>query len=250
MKNICHTISRYDIQDYTYTMKPPTKISAFLLVQNHILNSKNIGFIYRTNVRFVNSMTDFGDERVLEAAEQLFKEHGYKAVSVSKIAENTKLKKSTLYHHFSNKEEIFVNVHLRIFEQYQVGLEKSIQSAQNDIRSKLEAIISFLLSQPTLHVSSMVKYDMDHLSEDNTRRLRQAMFQAIFGTIGEVFESAITADEIKNVDPNAMVGLLLSLLEGTEVVPHLQDPSRKKATIFELLEIIVTGLQTENHGGK
>lgn len=44
--------------------------------------------------------------RILDKAAQVFYEHGYKATGVDTIAKAVGITKATLYHHFSNKEEL------------------------------------------------------------------------------------------------------------------------------------------------
>ena len=48
--------------------------------------------------------------RVLDAANALFVEHGFKAASMQQIANAAQINKATLYHHFRSKEELFAAV--------------------------------------------------------------------------------------------------------------------------------------------
>ena len=48
--------------------------------------------------------------KILEAAYTLFLQHGYHGASMSRLVEATGLSKGAIYHHFSSKEEIFVEV--------------------------------------------------------------------------------------------------------------------------------------------
>ncbi|QWU15025.1 transcriptional regulator, TetR family [Paenibacillus sophorae] len=49
-------------------------------------------------------------ERILSHAQALFSQKGYKGVSISDICEATGLSKGSIYHHFKNKEDLFVHL--------------------------------------------------------------------------------------------------------------------------------------------
>lgn len=51
-------------------------------------------------------MQDFNRQRIIEAANELFNARGYKAVTISDMAEKLGMSKKTIYHYFSGKEEI------------------------------------------------------------------------------------------------------------------------------------------------
>src|SRR5690606_37466396 len=51
-----------------------------------------------------------GRARILSAARQLFTQYGYRAVSMQQIADAASVNKATLYHHFADKEALFVEV--------------------------------------------------------------------------------------------------------------------------------------------
>jgi AcrR family transcriptional regulator len=55
-------------------------------------------------------------KHILDAALKLFSHHGYGATSVNDIAEEARLSKGNLYHHFSDKETIFRALLDRYFE--------------------------------------------------------------------------------------------------------------------------------------
>lgn len=54
-------------------------------------------------------------KKIVEAAMELFAEHGYKGTSVRKIAAKVGIRESALYNHFTNKEAIFMAIASRVF---------------------------------------------------------------------------------------------------------------------------------------
>jgi len=57
-------------------------------------------------------------DKILDAAEALFARRGYAGVGMREVAEVAGLGKSSLFHHFHTKAELYVAVALRIIETY------------------------------------------------------------------------------------------------------------------------------------
>ena len=51
-----------------------------------------------------------GREQILDAAAEMFSEHGYGAASTRKIAEAVGVKQASLYYHFASKQDILANL--------------------------------------------------------------------------------------------------------------------------------------------
>ncbi len=55
-------------------------------------------------------------ERILDVALELFNEHGYDKTSLREIAEHLGVTKAALYYHFERKEDLLLELHLRLHE--------------------------------------------------------------------------------------------------------------------------------------
>jgi len=55
-------------------------------------------------------------ERILAVAQELFTQQGYEKTSLRDIAERLQITKAALYHYFERKEEILIELHLRLQE--------------------------------------------------------------------------------------------------------------------------------------
>src|SRR5476651_1549828 len=55
-------------------------------------------------------------ERILDTALELFNEQGYDKTSLREIAERVGVTKAALYYHFERKEDIFIELHLRLHD--------------------------------------------------------------------------------------------------------------------------------------
>jgi len=55
-------------------------------------------------------------ERILDIALELFTEQGYEKTSLRQIAERLGFSKAAIYYHFASKEDILIELHLRLHE--------------------------------------------------------------------------------------------------------------------------------------
>lgn len=77
-----------------------------------------------------------GGERILREAPALFTAHGYASVSMQQIADAAGVNKATLYHHFRDKEDLFVAVIAAEFERERAGIAGAL-AAEGDLRNRL-----------------------------------------------------------------------------------------------------------------
>jgi AcrR family transcriptional regulator len=82
-------------------------------------------------------------EGILEAAARIFSEKGFHATSMQDIAEAVQLQKASLYHHFSSKQEILVEI---------------LDEALDLINNRLEIVRSQSLSADEKLRQAMVSY--------------------------------------------------------------------------------------------
>ena len=70
-------------------------------------------------------------QRVLDAAEALFLERGYTAITLRDIADDLGLKQASLYYHFpEGKEQLFMTMSERLFDRHAHGLNAAMAAAE------------------------------------------------------------------------------------------------------------------------
>ena len=100
-------------------------------------------------------------ENILQAAAVIFQEKGYHAASMQDIAEAVDLKKGSLYHHVSSKQEILLALLDEaldlIFERLQPIQEKDL-SPSTKLRQLTGAYLSFLAEKRSLSSVLLLEY--------------------------------------------------------------------------------------------
>jgi TetR/AcrR family transcriptional regulator len=80
-------------------------------------------------------------EAVLDAAQRLINQYGYAGFSMRDLAQQSGLAKATLYHHFEDKREIFLQVLERDLKAVQARLAEAA-SVPGDLQTRLRNITS------------------------------------------------------------------------------------------------------------
>jgi TetR/AcrR family transcriptional regulator, regulator of autoinduction and epiphytic fitness len=84
-------------------------------------------------------------EAIVEAAERLFLERGFGAVSMDDLATAAGLARRTLYNQFASKEEIFREMLLRVSAQLETAFPPGIET-QGDVEDVLRLIARMILA--------------------------------------------------------------------------------------------------------
>ncbi len=183
-------------------------------------------------------------ERVLDAAERLFAQRGYSAVTLRDIAAEIGIHHTTVYYHVpGGKEQLFIDVVERNFHRHHDGLTKAIASAEPDIRSKLRAIADWLLSQPPMDLVRMVYSDMPSIDPAQADRLSRIAFEAMLLPIEAVLRSAQQQGEIDYHDLIPVAGTFIGLIESLYGVPQRIVTKSRQTMAYEVIDILLNGLR-------
>ena len=108
--------------------------------------SNGVGIVWQLTKRSVRDsvmnekVTVDGRERILNVAEELFVESGYRAVSIRDIAQACNVTNAALYYHFPNKAALFREVMERYAQRFQDQLKEAINTAGNT-REQASAVL-------------------------------------------------------------------------------------------------------------
>ncbi len=183
----------------------------------------------------------FARERVLDAAEKLFTERGYAAVTLRDIAQAVGLNHASLYHHVpGGKEELYVEVMERGLKRHHDGLESAIAGAGDDWRAQLRAAAYWLIEQPPLDITRMRLSDMPALSQANAERLNREVYELLLAPIARVFHRA--RKETDQATAMLLTGMFLFMVEGVHSAPPFGVPMTRRQMADMMLDVMVNGL--------
>jgi AcrR family transcriptional regulator len=175
-------------------------------------------------------------QRVLEAAEAVFAEHGYHDASIVKITEAAGVGQGTFYLYFSSKQEVFDELVRDLNRRVRHAMKEASEQGKTRLEAELlgfEAYFRFTAEHPALYriirqaefVSpDMLRYHYDRLSSGYVEGLREA----------------IDRGEIAKLDPEVAAWALMGMGEliGMRWILWEEVGKMPKAVLDELARII------------
>jgi AcrR family transcriptional regulator len=153
-----------------------------------------------------------GRLRIVRAAYPLFVERGYDAVSMQEIADAVPIHKATLYHHFQNKDDLFLAVVRMGMTRRHAQVEQFIREGGStaDQLTKV-ALLAFRDSQSEF--GRLMTDARMRISEDQQQQLVERCSDP--WTLYEgIFASAIETGELPEVDPTLAATMFVGLIHG------------------------------------
>jgi TetR/AcrR family transcriptional regulator len=159
-------------------------------------------------------------DKILDAAEALFAKRGYAGIGLREVAEVVGLGKSSLFHHFRNKPQLYAAVAARILARIEDRLMRTL-AAGGDPLARLErwldALIDVLAENPTyarLLLRSL--FEDDDLPGDTPEEIEgRRTIERIVGTATALLREGMSAGQLRM----ANVPHLLLTLVGATVFP-------------------------------
>ncbi len=142
--------------------------------------------------------------RIQQEAARLFVKSGYHGVSMREVAEAVGVTKPALYHHYADKEALF----LAMLEGTLAGLSRLVQAANSQvgIRLQLDTLVYELLaSAPEQRVGLQLASELRHVNPDRRAAFEQEYRRVWVGGLSCLFEEAAARGELRGDLPPAML---------------------------------------------
>jgi len=128
---------------------------------------------------------------ILEAAERIFVAEGYERATIRKIADEVGVSSTALYMHFTDKDQILLEICIQTMEQL-LGINSEISARPIDsvarVRMMLEAYVRFALDNPNAYrlvfCSSPVAASLR--KQETTNEIGAACFDRFVGVVREI----------------------------------------------------------------
>lgn len=184
-------------------------------------------------------------QRLLDTAQGLFHQRGYKAVTMQDIATELGVRQASLYYHVpEGKEQLFVEVAERSFEQLRHGLQQALAEAGPDIQAQLSAAARWFSAQPPMSLLGMMHADMPALSRENQRRLERVAYACLFEPMAAAFRMASEHGEIRAMQPDLLAGSFLALMDGVAYSSQHQPGTPPRQVMAEaMVSLLMDGLR-------
>jgi AcrR family transcriptional regulator len=160
-------------------------------------------------------------ERLLSAAAELFSTQGYAGVSMRDIARAVGITQAAIYHHFSNKDALYIATITYLFEQYTLGISEQM-SAIDDPAQRLELLIGAMLEAAEkdprfrrIYLRELLEGDQEKLAAIAENAFI-ALYEPLYTLMGE-----LAPDSDSQLLIFSMTGMIFHHLDARKLAPHL-----------------------------
>lgn len=186
-------------------------------------------------------------ERILNAAEVLFAEQGFDAVSMNAIAERAGVSKANVFHHFTSKNDLYVAVLHHVCQDANERLD-DLDNPAAPFEERLEEFARSHLKTLLDH-GQMMRLLLREMLSDHPRlgkELAQQVYGDKFSRFVAILRTGQEAGELRtDVDPAMVATLLIGadvfFFEARETLSHFPDaafsrkPERYSAMLADIL---------------
>lgn len=186
-------------------------------------------------------------ERILAAAESLFAEHGFDAVSMNAIAEAAGVCKANVFHHFISKNELYLAVLRNACRDATQQLD-DLGNEQQPLTARLPQFARAHLENLLEH-AQVARLMLRELLSDNPRHgqeLAEKVYGEKFSRFVAILRAGQQAGELRaDIDPAMVATVLLGanvfFFESRSVLQHFPEvtftrqPERYSTMLADLL---------------
>ncbi len=130
---------------------------------------------------------------LVDAAEQLFAEHGYQATSLEAIVAGADVTKGALYHHFSGKQAIFEAAFERVEARATQGVAEARTGHDDPWEQALAGLRAFLAAVQEPSYRQIVVSDGPSVL--GSERFREQEERSTYAVVDDVVRSVLTSDD-------------------------------------------------------
>jgi len=180
--------------------------------------------------------------RILDAATEVFATVGYNGADVQEIADRADVGKGTVYRYFTNKENLFWECGIRVFQFLEGASDRAIHSKGNPLerlKQALTASSEFFTAHPNaVSIMMQVRFAQKRIPEKVDHYLQHTFF----APIQNLFQEAINEGLFPPGDPLDYKISMMDAFWGITVFHRVGDDTRT------LTDRILFTFRLMNHG--
>jgi AcrR family transcriptional regulator len=178
---------------------------------------------------------------LLNAARRLFAQHGYSAVSLDEVSARARVTKGALYHHFENKQDLFLGVYEQVEDDLlRAGVNAVADDA--DFWSQLSAAGRAFLDVCARPDTRQIILDAPAVL--GWAKARAAEERSALGQLQAGIEAAVEAGVIESSAPAVLAHLLFALFhEAGMTVAASSDAEATRGEVSAELDRVILGLR-------
>jgi AcrR family transcriptional regulator len=189
-------------------------------VQSAKQNERSVCLLYTTFRETYNNQVSYLKSKktinsILEAARILFVKSNYADVTITELANQANVSAGAMYHHFSNKEDIYLQMMHQVLDEIRELLETAIEPVDGSCRDRLgQSVLTFLqLPEAYLGVLRLVRRDINVFDDPVRTDLIRAYQETIPNQVEDILREGMVNGEIQAVDARLLSWQMVALVE-------------------------------------
>jgi AcrR family transcriptional regulator len=192
-------------------------------------------------------------QTIVMTAQRLFMELGYRAVSTRQIAQTCGITQPALYHHFKNKQTLYIAVLQYTLNQTEVGLN-SILTQYKSFNDRFYHMAVYMMLRFEVDMAQMF-HDINHeLSSEDQLQIQQWWKKGFLMPVVQVIEEGILNKEIKDpamlkTTATELAFLILNIIKSVLQAPNfskLPESEQRKTAERQarlIVKIFINGMK-------
>ena len=181
-------------------------------------------------------------DALVQAALELFTKRGYAGVGTEEIVTRAKVTRGALYHHFTDKRDLFRAVFERVEGELMVGIGARMEATDDPWELMLAGMRSFLdaCEEPAVKQIALT----DAPSVLGWQEWREIDNRHGLGLTRAALQGAVDAGVLRSIAVEPMAHLLVAALsEAAFVIAYSDHPRKARAEVEAALIQLIEGLR-------
>lgn len=161
------------------------------------------------------------EQKILEAAEEVFHEKGYDAARMQEIADKATINKGLLHYYFKSKNLLFETIFNAALNRMVSNLN-SILIMDNSLEDKIDLIIDEYMNMLSRN-SALPRFVINELNKDPDKFINKFLknnMKNVFSSFSKSVQKEIDAGNIKTIDPIQLFMNIISMI----IFPYVGRP--------------------------
>ena len=183
-------------------------------------------------------------QRVLDAAERLFLEHGYKAVTLKHVADAVGVRTASLYYYAEGgKDDLYRQAMARVLGRHAVGIRAALAAADPGVEAQLNAAAEWLLSQPPLNVIGVLTSDLHAVPQAQAGELAEMIFEAMMEPVAAVIRAGIASGDLRSFPQEVLAGTFFSAMNAVQAIGRAGKFNDTTAVARSVVDVLLGGMR-------
>jgi len=153
-------------------------------------------------------------DKILDTAEPLFARFGFAGVGLREVAERVGMGKSSLFHHFPSKVQLYVAVIERVYAEFDARLqppEGAHGSPAAQLHAWAEAAVRMLAEHPDWAALLLrTLFEGDVIEGENKERV-DAVYARVIGRVLDTLNKGVAEGEFRPISPPHVLQTLIGM---------------------------------------